>query len=116
MVRHEDVGAGRIKSVESDGLDSNAGEANAIPRSDHEHAIQQANIAGDKRPRKTDQSRDGRGQGPEDEHRDGADHESICLERELELSVRLVLTQPALLLAATQCGVPAAPRSLCPYL
>src|ERR1700733_977158 len=95
MVRHKDVSAGRIESVESDGLDSNAGEANPIPRTHHEHAIQQANVAGDKRPRETDQRRDGSGQSPEDEHRDGADHESICLERELALSVRLALTPPA---------------------
>src|SRR5208283_1533506 len=114
MVRHEDVGAGRIQSVESDGLDSNAGEAHAIPRADHEHAIQQANIAGDKRPREADQSRHGFFFQAEDGIRDSADHESIRLERKPELSVRPAL--PAPLPLATQCDVPPAPRSLCPYL
>src|ERR1700691_2910321 len=77
MVRHEDIGASGIELVEPDGSHFYAGQPNAIPGAEHEHAVEKADIAGDEGPGKADQGRDGQGQGPESEHCESAYHRSI---------------------------------------
>src|SRR6266404_2456964 len=74
VIRHEDVSAIAVKFVETDSLHSHARQPHPVPRAKHEHAIQQPNVARDERPGKSDESRYGRGQRPEYEHRNGSDH------------------------------------------
>ena len=74
MIRHKNVSASGIEVIESDGFHADSSEANAIPCAEHEHSIEQVHVARDQRPRESDERGDGRGQGPKDEHGDGADH------------------------------------------
>src|ERR1700685_1478342 len=57
VIRHEYVTLRRIEFVESDGLHPHSSDADAAPCAPHEHAIEQANIAGDQCPGKADNAR-----------------------------------------------------------
>src|SRR5208283_2095933 len=105
VVGHEDIGPRRVESVEADGSYADAAKAHAIPCPDHEHAIEEANVAGDKRPGESDQSRHGQGECPEDQHCDSADHKlTDSPRREPAVSVRTELSAIAPRLSAMPSG------------
>ncbi len=78
VVRHEDVSARGVELVEADGCNVHAGEADAGNGSPGEHAVEEADVAGEEGPGKADERGQGRGDGPEGEHEERAEHVSDC--------------------------------------
>lgn len=74
VVRHEDEAASVVEAIESDGLDADTGDPYAGAGAPHEETIKNADVSHDERRGEADDRRDGSGQGPEDEHEDGANH------------------------------------------
>ena len=81
VIGHEDVAAGMIEPIEADGFNAYAGDPHAGPGTPHEEAVQNTHVTHDEARGETDERRDGSGQGPEDEHDDGADHVNLTLMR-----------------------------------
>src|SRR5579864_17753 len=64
VVGHEDVAAGVIETIEADGLDAHARNPYAGAGSPHKQPVEQADVAGDERPGKSDQRRHWSGKAP----------------------------------------------------
>src|SRR5579863_4183629 len=115
VIRHKDVGARWIEFTESNGFYLYPGQPNTIPRPEHEHAVEQANVASNERPGKADQSGNRERQYPEGEHGYGADH-YLYFVLLLRFGVcpgqsRFISPVKAVLLPlTTRSGAPAAPE------
>ena len=59
VIRHEDVAAGVVEAIESDGFDAHAGDPDAGPGAPHKEAIEHADVAHDEGRGKTDQRGNG---------------------------------------------------------
>lgn len=78
VVRHEDVSARRVEVVEADRFDAHSGEADSGDGSPVEHAVEQADVAREEGPGKSDQCRKWCGDRPEREHDERAEHCTDC--------------------------------------
>src|ERR1700687_2760970 len=74
MIRHEHISTFGIQQVESDRLHPNPGETHPGPGRPHSHAIEEADVPGKESPGKAQECGHGKGQAPEGEHQDGANH------------------------------------------
>jgi len=82
VVRHEDVSARGVELIQSDDFDAHSGKPHPCKCAPYEHAVEQANVAGDQRPGKADERGKGRGHSPEREHDERAEHGFLALSSE----------------------------------